>query len=149
MTFHGWLQIELREIEAASRADNLQREEDAIVAVRKRIDSILDMISYFDVRRSGNGLIVLTAHGVRNHRNEQVIDLFRWSVAEFPESFGLLYIWDSEHPEHDNCFRVYRCARGNCVERDDPHLSPCIPTIEAPYEYEAEQDTAGQSATAE
>lgn len=140
MTFHGWLQIELAEIESASGTDDLQREEDAIAAVRKRIDAALDTISLFDVRRGGNGLIVLTAHGVRNHRNEQAIDLFRWCAAEFPESFGLLHVWDDEHSEHGNSFRVYRCARGECAEMDDPHLSPCIPTIEAPYKYEAEQE---------
>jgi hypothetical protein len=140
MTFHGWLQIEVEEIEAASGSDDLQRQEEAIAAIRKRIESVEDPFSLFDIRRGGNGMIVLTAHGIRNHRTENAIDLFRWSSAEFPASFGLLHVWDDEHPIYNNCFRVYRCAQGDCSELDDPHLSPCIPTIELPYESEAEQD---------
>ncbi len=118
-------------------ADVLQIEDDAIAAIRKRIDSVSDSISIFEIKRGGNGMIVLTVHGIRNHRNEQVIDLLRWSSAEFPASFGLLHVWDDEHPEYDNCFRVYRYAHGVCSEMDDPHLSPCLPTIETTYKNQA------------
>lgn len=53
MTFHGCLQIELGEVDAESGADVLQREVDAIAAVRKRIDSAPDTISRYDVGRGG------------------------------------------------------------------------------------------------
>jgi PAS domain-containing protein len=138
MTFHGWIQIQLAEIETASGADDLKREEEAIAAIHGKIGLAADSISLFRIERGGNGMLVLTAHGVRNHRNEQAIDLFRWVESEFPDSFGLLHVWDDEHPDYENCFRVYRCALGACTEMDDPHLSPCVPTIEAPYQQEAE-----------
>lgn len=145
MIFHGWLQIRIAEIDGASGADELQREKAGIAAIRERIALAEDSFSLYRIERGGNGMIVLSAHGVRNHRNELAIDLFRWVQSEFPESFGLLHVWDDENPEHDNCFRVYRCARGACTEMDDPHLSPCIPTIEPPYTDEADQADGSDS----
>ena len=135
MTFHGWLQIEVEvEVEVeVDGADYHLLQEEAISRVQSEVDLIDDTISIFDVRRRGNGMVVLGAHGVRNHRNEVAVELFRRIAKEFPHSFGLLHLWDDEHSEFDNCFRVYRYAHGDCLEMDDPHLSPCIPTIEAEY----------------
>ena len=67
-----------------------------------------DNFSLFDVRQTGNELIVLYAHGLRNHRFRPVIELFRWVAAELPESYGLLYAHDDEAEGQDNEFRVWR-----------------------------------------
>jgi hypothetical protein len=114
-------------------------------SIRRRSKVAADEIALIDIRRGGNGLIVLTANGIRNHRREGVIELFQWVAAIYPQSFGLLHVWDDEHRIYDNCFRVYRFAHGNCTEMDDPHLSPCIPTIELPNQSEAEQDGDGDA----
>jgi hypothetical protein len=77
-------------------------------------------------------LVVLYAHGLRNHRYEPVIELFGWVAGELPDSYGLLYIQDDEAEGHHDDFRVWRLARGSFEELPDPFLSPYIPTVEPP-----------------
>lgn len=73
-----------------------------------------------------------------NHRNEGVIELFRWIGANGPGSYGLLYVHDAEDHQrggdYENCFRVWRLVRGTFSEVDDPFLSPLIPTLEDPFD---------------
>ncbi|MFI6983510.1 Imm7 family immunity protein [Embleya sp. NPDC050154] len=45
-----------------------------------------------------------------------------------------MHIRDDEDPAHDNEFRVLGLARGNVTEHTEPLLSPCVPTLEDPYE---------------
>lgn len=81
---------------------------------------------------------MLLAHGLRNHRYEPVIDLFRWVAVELPFSYGLLYVHDDEDThrgaDHVNEFQVWRLARGEFEELADPFLSPYIPTVEPHWE---------------
>ncbi|MGR6542089.1 Imm7 family immunity protein [Paenibacillus tundrae] len=46
-----------------------------------------------------------------------------------PGSYGMLYVFNDEHPKHFNEFNVYVLTRGNVEERNDPFLSPLIPTV--------------------
>jgi len=82
-----------------------------------------------------NGSPQLWISGNPNHRNDSVVDFFRDIATGFPGSYGLLYIWDDES-DHENAFRVLRLMRGKVEELDDPFLSPCVPTIEDPYDPE-------------
>jgi Immunity protein 7 len=82
-----------------------------------------------------NGSLQLWLSGSPNHRHNLVVEFFRGLATGFPGSYGILYIWDDES-EHDNAFRVFRLARGKVEELDDPFLSPCVPTIEDPYDPE-------------
>jgi hypothetical protein len=81
-----------------------------------------------------------TEHGLRNHRYEQVVDLFRWIAAELPDSDGLLYVHDDEDCGRDsdfsNEFRVWRMARGRFDESADTHSSPYFPTVELPETFD-------------
>jgi hypothetical protein len=72
------------------------REEAAIAGLREAMREADDLFSLFDLRRTGNGLIVLLAHGHCNHRYEPVTDLFRWVAAELPDSYSLLYVHDDD-----------------------------------------------------
>ncbi len=76
--------------------------------------------------------------GQHNHRSEYIIELFQWVAENAPGSYGILYIRDDEDQSRDNdysnCFRVWRLCRGQLTERDDPFLSPAIPTVEDPYD---------------
>ena len=131
--FHGWAVIRLEEKDHETMKEFRQiggREDAAIKRVRAAVNEVHDEFSLFDVRRTGNGQIVLMAHGLRNHRYEPVVDLFRWLAGELPDSYGLLYVHDGEREGQDNEFRVWRLALGNFTERDDPFLSPYIPTVE-------------------
>ena len=74
----------------------------------------------------------------RNHRYERVFEVFRWLADHVPESYGVLYVRDQESGSA-NAFRVWRLARGRLTEHEDVLLSPCIPTIEDPYDSRSDQ----------
>ena len=135
--FHGWATIRVPDpnIDPATRQ---RLEAVAVARLREAIARADDQFSLFDVRQTGNELIVLYAHGLRNHRFRQVIELFRWVAAELPESYGLLYAHDDEAEGQENEFRVWRLARGTFEERADPFLSPCTPTVEPPSPFVAD-----------
>ncbi|MFO0848417.1 MAG: Imm7 family immunity protein [Gemmataceae bacterium] len=127
--FHGWATIR---VSAPDIERRWELEAVAVARLREAIARADDQFSLFDVRQTSNELIVLYAHGLRNHRFEPVIDLFRWVAAELPDSYGLLYAHDDEAEGQDNEFRVWRLARGRLEERADPLLSPYTPTVQPP-----------------
>jgi hypothetical protein len=137
--FHGWVVIRAHDRDDPDPDVLLDREEAVVERVRTAIGDVDDKFSLFDLRRTGNGLIVLFAHGLRNHRFEPVIELFRRITVEVPDAYGVLYVHDDEDPRSSNSFRnefrVWRMARGTIEERDDPFLSPYIPTVEPPWEW--------------
>jgi hypothetical protein len=131
--FHGWATIRVPDADGADfKPIGGGPEVEAIKRVRSAINDAHDEFSLFDVRQTGNGQTVLMAHGLRNHRFEPVVGLFRWVAAELPDSYGLLYVHDDEAEGHDNEFRVWRLARGRFEELADPFLSPYTPTVEPP-----------------
>ncbi len=140
--FHGWLAIRVDDHDDPDMSVIHGREEEAVARLREAMRKADDEVSLFDLRSTSNGLIVLLVHGLRNHRYEPVIDLFRWVSSDLPLSYGLLYVQDDEDPrrdgEHVNEFRVWRLARGEFGESADPFLSPYIPTVEPPWERPAD-----------
>lgn len=136
--FHGWATIRVDDRDDPDMDVVDSREEEAIARLREAMQMADDRFSLFDLRRTSNGLIVLFAHGLRNHRYQPVIELFRWVATELPFAYGLLYVYDDEDTNRggtlDNEFRVWRLARGQFGEYADPFLSPFIPTVEPPWE---------------
>lgn len=129
--FHGWATLRVPEAGGTDWWPGGSGPAfDAIKRVRAAIDDAHDESSLFDLQRTSNNLIVLLAHGLRNHRFEPVVELFRRVAAELPDSYGLLYVHDDESDTHGNEFRVWRLARGHLEELADPFLSPYIPTVE-------------------
>lgn len=129
--FHGWATIRVPD----THSDVARRQDLEAVAVERLQEAIKradDQFSMFGVRQTGNELIVLYTHGLRNHRFWPVIELFRWVATELPDSYGLLYVRDDEADGQENEFRVWRLARGVFEERPDPFLSPYFPTVELP-----------------
>jgi hypothetical protein len=133
--FHGWATIRVPEVDDADvKPIGRGPEVEAIKRVRAAINDVHDEFSLFEVKQTGNGQMVLIAHGLRNHKFAPVIELFQWVAAELPDSYGLLYVHDDEAAGQDNEFRVWRVARGKLEELADPFLSPYIPTVEPPFE---------------
>lgn len=132
--FHGWATIRVPGEDTESQSIGRGGAFDAIKRLRDAVNRAHDEFCDFDVRRAGNGLISLSIHGLRNHRYEPAIDLFRWVAAELPGSYGLLYVYDDEDhgrgSDFTNEFRVWRLARGVCEEHADPFLSPYFPIVE-------------------
>jgi Immunity protein 7 len=136
--FHGWATLRVDTSDDPDVPVQTAREDAAMERVRALIRAADDDFSFFDLRRTGNGLIVLNAHGLRNHRYERAIDLFRGMASMLPDSYGLLYVHDDEDSsrggDFTNAFRVWRMARGELIEVADSFLSPYVPTVELPWE---------------
>lgn len=137
--FHAWAVIRTPEREKQEFSQILGPEDLEIKKLRQMVNKIHDEVSIFEVKRSSNGMVVFFAHGLRNHRYEPVVDVFRWIAENFRESYGLLYVHDDEDKrgsgqEYASSFRVWRLALGDLSEESDPFLSPYIPTVELPYE---------------
>lgn len=126
--FHGWATLWVDTSDDPDLPVQRAREDAAIERVRAAVQVAEDVFSHFDVRRTGNGLIVLIAHGLRNHRYQPVITLFREVAAMLPDSYGLLYVHDDEDlsrgGNYTDTFRVWRVARGELAEVADSHQLP-------------------------
>lgn len=131
--FHGWATIRVDDRDDPFMEIKRRREESAMTRLRTAMQEADDEFSHFDLRRTSNELIVLLTHGLRNHRYEPVINLFKWVAAELPNSYGLLYVHDDEAIGQENNFRAWRLAQGAFDELADPFLSPYIPTVESPW----------------
>lgn len=134
--FHGWAVLR--------GTDSWNVGEAQMSAIHQAIDVARSELWKAELRRSGNDLTVVSVHGLTNHRGDRVerlLRLFTIVAEQTPGSYGLLYVRDDEDPrglEFENSFRVWRLARGELTELSDPFLSPCIPTIESPYDYAEE-----------
>ena len=127
--FHGWAVLRWPEISTDNGAQ--------LAAIRQAIDAARTDFSTAEVVTPGNDLTVVSVHGLRNHRMTGIERLFAIIAKESPESYGLLYVRDDEDArggDFENCYRVWRIARGDISEMNDPFLSPCVPTIEMPYD---------------
>ncbi|MEM7331114.1 MAG: Imm7 family immunity protein [Chloroflexota bacterium] len=138
--FHGWIKLQVDDSDDADIDVLVQRMNVIIEKVQEKIKETDDNLSHFNIAKAGNGLNFVSVHGLRNHRFEPIIDLFKWAAAHLPECYGLLYVWDDEDQKreenYENCFRVWRLAQGQIDEKSDPFLSPCVPTIEKPYHFQ-------------
>jgi hypothetical protein len=127
--FHGWAVLRWD--------DSLPESEEQMAAIQRAVDAARSEFSMAEVSMLGNDLTVVHVHGRRNHRAASIQRLFEVVAQEAPRSYGLLYVWDHEDSrglEFENAFRVWRLAQGQFTDMPDPFLSPCVPTIELPYD---------------
>jgi len=127
--FHGWAVLRWPGAVAGTDAQ--------VSAIRQAVDSARSNFSMAELVTPGNELTIVCVHGCRNHRMPGIEHLFAVIAEQAPESYGLLYLRDDEDVrglDFENCFRAWRLARGEFAEAADPFLSPCIPTIELPYD---------------
>jgi hypothetical protein len=124
--FHGWIRIwagDLDEITMADEHAAIQRIQEKAAEAEKRMDC------WFELKETFNNQHVLVLHGLRNHPQTALLELFNWIGVNYPMSYGLLYIHNEEDVERSNEFVVYRLAHGKVTEFQDSFLSPYIPTI--------------------
>ncbi|WP_331772046.1 immunity 7 family protein (plasmid) [Embleya sp. NBC_00888] len=127
--YHGWITI----VESAAVDEDDSRLAEIVESLRQRVREIAD--PYLLDLRWMNGQPFIHMAGFPNHRTApEILELFGHVGAIAPGSYGLLHIRDDEDPAHDNDFRVLRLTRGNVTEHTEPLLSPCVPTLEDPYE---------------
>ncbi len=114
-------------------------EKELLNRLREEIHSIDEIYcDFFHMGDGFNGMNSVTVSGLTNHRQERIIDVFRWLAANGAGSYGLLFVQDDEDHErgenYENVFRVFRLARGKLTELDDPFLSPYHDAIYGYYE---------------
>lgn len=127
--YHGWITI--REI--ATDDDDPTRLTEIVESLRHTIDEIAS--PYLLDLRWMNGEPFIHIGGFSNHRTSpEILDLFSQVGRTAPGSYGLLHLRDDEDPAHENEVRVLRLARGTVTRHTEPLLSPCIPTLEDPFE---------------
>lgn len=129
--YHGWVTIQA----TASGDDDAALLERLVERVHRAIRDYPDF-DLVDLRYSA-GMPVLHLGGLDKHGGvlgPELLALFTRVGELAAGSYGLLYVWDDQDTEHDNDFRVYRMARGQVVEREDPHLTPVAPTVLDVYE---------------
>jgi hypothetical protein len=127
--YHGWITIR----DSAAEDEDNSRLAEIFESLQQRIQQIA--IPYLLDIRWMNGEPFLHMGGFSNHRTSpEILDLFNHVGAIAPGSYGLLHIRDDEDRAHFNEVRVVRLARGNVTQHTEPLLSPCIPTLEDPFE---------------
>ncbi|WP_410587350.1 immunity 7 family protein [Amycolatopsis sp. lyj-23] len=129
--YHGWVTIQA----TASGDDDAALLERLVDRVHRAIRDAGDF-DLVDLRWSG-GIPMLHFGGFDKHGGAlatELLNLFTRAGELAPGSYGLLHTWDDQDTENDNNFRVYRMARGQVTEREDPHLTPVAPTILDTYE---------------
>ncbi|MEJ2691406.1 MAG: Imm7 family immunity protein, partial [Deltaproteobacteria bacterium] len=110
--FHGWITLRVDDSDDADIEVLRAREKSALEQLNAAIREYSDDISLIETRRTSNDLLVLVTHGLRNHAYAGVVHLYKWVAENLPQSYGILYVHDDEHPLHDNEFRVFKVAQG-------------------------------------
>lgn len=131
--FHGWATLRVDPVDKYGDEDE-KALQDFLSELHHYIETrLIDGAIHIEIR---NGLHGLSIFGHNNHRQESVINLFKWVAANSRSSYGLLFIHDDEDyrrgSDYTNQFRVWKLALGELEELDDPFLSPYIPTVELP-----------------
>lgn len=125
--YHGWITIR----DTTGDSDRTRLDE-AIVSIKSYIDEIRFYNREIGVKAM-NSCRMLWFCGLTNHWSSDVDEVFallKFIAACAPGSFGILYLWNDEDPQHPNEFRIWSLARSVLSEHGDSLLSPCIPTIE-------------------
>ncbi|WP_366290631.1 Imm7 family immunity protein [Paenibacillus sp. AN1007] len=79
-----------------------------------------------------NGQYHLWMSGLWNHEPSSKfhpVEIMKNVGIQAPGSYGMLYVYNDEHPIHFNEFNVYVLKRGNVEEKHDPFLSPLTPVV--------------------
>ncbi|CAJ1317055.1 Imm7 family immunity protein [Paenibacillus nuruki] len=134
--YHGWAVI------SQSVDDEINDKEDhkVLLKVQNYISQMKDNINIIEVKAI-NGQYHFLITGFSNHKilsKYNPITILRRIGEIAPGSYGILYVYDDEDEVYFNEFRVYVLTRGYLAEKQDPFLSPLIPTIANRSEFDSE-----------
>ena len=124
--YHGWatLRDAQDDWDRSGPADDLsQRAYDAVA------DAIADVRNDLQVAdlRVVNGSAHLWIAGLRNHRQEPVVETFGRIAQVAPWSYGLLHVYDDEA---GNSWVSWVMKRGTVTAETDAYLSPHVGVVE-------------------
>ncbi|MEF2964200.1 Imm7 family immunity protein [Paenibacillus sp. M1] len=125
--YHGWAVI----LESTGDEASNEREVNVLDTVKKYIEDLQPNVDVLDMKAI-NGQFHLWLTGLWNREPSSKfspVEIMKNVGIIAPGSYGMLYVFNDEHPKHFNEFKVYVLTRGNIEERDDPFLSPLIPVV--------------------
>jgi hypothetical protein len=126
--YHGWATIRDAQDAFGGKADDLS--EDGYDAVTREIADLRNDLQTADLRIA-NGSAHLWIAGLRNHRQDDVVEAFRKIAQAAPWSYGILHVYDDEaQDENQNRWVAWVMKRGSVVPETDPHLSPHVGVAE-------------------
>jgi len=132
--FHGWVNIKMDDSDDADIDILDTRLNELSEQIEDKINNTEWPNCILRLYRGLNGENHLIMTGFRNHRQQKIIELFRWIAERQSFSYGLLHVRDDEESGYENVFRVFSMARGKVKETTEELLSPCIPKIEPEWE---------------
>jgi hypothetical protein len=125
--YHGWATVRDSLDGGSEAADGLsQAAYDAVADVLVRV---VNDFQVADLRVVNASCHVWLA-GLRNHRQDDVIQVFREIAAEARWSYGVLYVYDDEAEDDDNRWITWVMKRGAVTATPDGLLSPYVGEVE-------------------
>jgi Immunity protein 7 len=126
LEYNGWVTLGFRD-EATENETNKIYED-----IKSKVDN-LDNFNQLLHLRYFNGKAVLSIAGAANHKGSgwsDIFDLLNYISKSADRSYGVIYLRDDEDPVRFNSYQVFVVKKGSIVCAVDPHLTPCVPTIE-------------------
>lgn len=133
--YHGWAIIRNHYSDLGFDEEERKKEEltEIISLIYKRIKEVENPNSSYSLRSFSYGFWHLTIEGDHNHKDDGIIQFFKWIAQIAVGSYGLLYVHDDEDKRgNENRFMVWRMKKGIVEELEDNLLSPYFPTVEDP-----------------
>lgn len=132
----GWLTI------VPTYMDEDKHQEIDEEKVYKEVEALVESLELRTIEglKWRNGTCHMDVSYFSNHENketEEILNTFKKIAQIATGSYGLVYYWNDENygnNNYENEFRVLVIKRGTCEWKDDPFLSPCIPTISDAWE---------------
>ncbi|CAM4527531.1 MULTISPECIES: Imm7 family immunity protein [Paenibacillus] len=126
--YHGWAVIleNTGDGETSNERVNIVFE-----TVKNYIESLKPSVDVLDVKAI-NGQYHLWMTGLWNREPSlkfTPVEIMKNVGSIAPGSYGMLYVFNDEHPEYFNEFSVYVLSRGRLEQKYDPFLSPLIPVV--------------------
>ncbi|WP_328994699.1 immunity 7 family protein [Kribbella sp. NBC_01245] len=129
--YHGWATVrDSSEAVGWVVADGLTKT--AYDTVAGEIAAITNDFQVADLRIV-NGSCHLWLAGLRNHRQDAVIETFHSVARAAPWSYGILHVYDDEAPgDGGNRWVAWVMKRGMVTPQADQFLSPHVGAVEDP-----------------
>ncbi|MGN7360398.1 Imm7 family immunity protein [Paenibacillus sp. SAF-054] len=125
--YHGWAVV----LESTGDEPSNEKEINIFESIKKFVEDLQPKVDVLEMKAI-NGQYHLSMTGLLNHEPSSKfnpVEIMKNIGKVAPGSYGMLYVFNDEHPIYFNKFKVFVLARGSIEEKDDPFLSPFIPVV--------------------
>lgn len=125
--YHGWAVV----LESTGDETSNEKEINIFESIKKFVEDLQPNVDVLEMRAI-NGQYHLWMTGLWNREPSSrfnPVEIMKNIGNLAPGSYGMLYVFNDEHPKFFNEFKVYVLSRGTIEEKDDPFLSPLIPVV--------------------